>query len=242
MIKCFVVDDEAHNIRLLSDYIEKTPGLELVGAAENPLEALHAITSGTVTPDLVFVDVDMPELSGVDLAGLLNRHTEIVFATAYPDYALQAFEKNALDYLVKPISYERFLQSVSKVRLRISAESSTVQERENTYIFVKSDVKGKMVKVEYEEIVYVEALQNYVKIHTTREPVITHLTMKKVEEGLPEDRFSRVHKSFIVHNAKVRVVEGNQVTLDDKSVVALGSSYRDAFLQKIGDRLLNNGK
>lgn len=242
MIKCFVVDDEAHNIRLLSDYIQKTPGLELVGAEENPLDALHAITSGMATPDLVFVDVDMPELTGVDLAGLLNRHTEIVFATAYPDYALQAFEKNAIDYLVKPISYERFLQSVSKVRSRISAGSNPVQEKESSYVFVKSDVKGKMVKVEYEEIVYVEALQNYVKIHTTGEPVITHLTMKKVEEGLPEARFSRVHKSFIVHNAKVRVVEGNQITLDNKSVVALGSSYRDAFLQKINEKLINSGR
>ena len=240
MIKCFVVDDESHNIRLLSGYIEKTPGLELVGAEENPLVALDTITSSKVVPDIVFVDVDMPELTGLDLAGLINRHTEVVFATAYPDYALQAFEKNAIDYLVKPISYERFLQSVSKVRLRISARSSLVQENESSYFFVKSDVKGKMVKVEYEEISYVEALQNYVRIHTSDEPIITHLTMKKVEESLPEDRFSRVHKSFIVNNAKVRVVEGNLIVLDDKSTLVLGSSYREPFLRKVNEKLINS--
>lgn len=239
MIKCFVVDDEAHALAAFSGYIQKTPGLELVGAEENPLVALHAITGGKIAPDVVFADVDMPELSGVELAGLLNIHTEIVFATAYPDYALQAFEKNAIDYLVKPISYERFLQSVSKIRARVDAKSKPAQKQEDTYFFVQGEVKGKMAKVYFDEITYIEALQNYIKIHTSHGVLTMHLTMKKIETHLPEEKFSRVHKSFIVNNARVRMVNGNQIILDGKnSSLVLGASYRDAFLRKISEKLL----
>lgn len=241
MIKCFVVDDEAHALKALSGYIQKTPGLELVGAEEDPLVALHAITSGKIAPDVVFADVDMPELTGIDLADLINRHTEIVFATAYPDYAIQAFEKNAIDYLVKPISYERFLQSISKIRARVSAKGRQARE-EDTYFFVQSEMKGKMTKVYFDEITHIEALQNYVRIHTSDSALTTHLTMKTIEERLPEGKFSRIHRSFIVNNEKVRTVKGNQVILDDKSRLGLGTSYRDAFLQKIGEKLLKGGQ
>jgi len=240
MIKCFVVDDEAHALAALSGYIQKTPGLELVGAEENPLVALHAITGGKVAPDVVFADVDMPELTGVELAGLIHMHTEIVFATAYPDYALQAFEKNAIDYLVKPISYERFLQSVSKIRSRVKPKGKPAQEKEDAYFFVQGEVKGKMTKVHFDDITYIEALQNYIKIHTSCGALITHLTMKKIEERLPEEKFSRIHKSIIVSNAKVKKVNGNQITLDDNSPLVLGASYRDAFLSKISEKLLKS--
>lgn len=240
MTTCYVVDDEAHNITLLSNYIQRTPGLELVGTAEDPLVALHAITSEEVAPDIVFADVDMPQLTGVDLAGMINTHTEVVFATAYPDYALQAFEKNAIDYLVKPISYERFLQSVSKVRARISAKGKTAHEKEAAYIFVKSEVKGKIIRVDFNEIDFVEALQNYVRIHTGNGPVTTYLTMKEIGESLPENKFLRVHKSFIVNSDKIRAVEGNQIILDTKQTIALGASYRAVFLKAINGKLVTS--
>lgn len=236
MIKCFVVDDEAHALELLSGYVQKTPGLELVGAEENPLVALHAIAGGEAVPDVVFVDADMPELTGVELAGLLNGCAEIVFATAYPDYALQAFEKSAIDYLMKPISYGRFLQCVSKVRARVSARGGQAPE-EDTYFFVKSDAKGKATKVFFEEITHIEALLNYVKIHVAGSFVVTHLTMKKMEELLPGVRFSRIHKSFIVNTSRVRSVEQSLVTLDDRTELSLGSSYRDAFMRRIDEKL-----
>lgn len=243
MIKCFVVDDEAHALEMLSNYIQKTPGLELVGAEENPLVALHAITEGKIAPDVVFVDMHMPELTGIDLAALIHMHTEIVFATAFPDYALQAFDKNAIDYLVKPVSYTRFLQSISKIRSCVSAKGKPAQKQEDTYFFVQGEVKGKVTKVHFDEIIYVEALQHYVKIHTSHALLTTHLTMKKIEAYLPEEKFSRVHKSFIVNNARVRTINGNQIILDDNNFsLVLGASYRDAFLRKISEKLLKGGQ
>lgn len=238
MIKCYIVDDEAHIIHLLSDYIHKTPGLELIGSEENPLAALHAITGEIVCPDVVFADVDMPELSGIDLAGLIRPYTEVVFATAYPDYALQAFDKNAIDYLVKPVSYERFLQSISRIKARSLSKKVSPPEDEEPFFYVKSDMKGKMVKVEYDEIIFIEGLQNYVKIHTQREPIVTHLTLKKLQESLPEKKFSRIHKSFIVNNSRIRVIEGNQITLEDKRTIVIGTSYRESFLRNINKKLL----
>lgn len=240
-MKCFAVDDEAHALEVLSRYIQKTPGLNLIGSEVNPLVALDAITEGRVRPDITFVDVDMPQLSGVELAELINTYTTVVFTTAYPDYAFQAFEKNAVDFLLKPISYERFLKTISKVKEKL-VRSSTAKgnQEEKDYFFVKSEVKGKMVRVDTDEIDYIEALQNYVKIHTSEGILTTYLTMKEVEEHLPESKFSRVHKSFIVNNAKVKALEGNQILLDNKSVIALGANYRFAFLETINAKLVKS--
>ncbi|QCR22335.1 LytTR family DNA-binding domain-containing protein [Pontibacter sp. SGAir0037] len=241
-MKCFVVDDEAHALQVLARYIEKTPGLELTGVQENPLEALRLITEGIATPDITFIDVDMPQLSGVELAALLNSYTTVVFTTAYSDYAYQAYEKNAVDYLLKPITYERFLKAVGKVRDMFAGRQPVHAEPAGKadYFFVKSEVKGKIVRVDIDEIEFVEAWQNYIKIHTGSGTLTTYLTMKEVEEHLPMHRFSRIHKSFIVHNDKVRALEGNQVILSNKKVLSLGASYRADFLEAITARLLKS--
>lgn len=241
MIKCFVVDDEAHAIEVLQRYIEKTPGLELIGTEENPLLALDGITGGKLAPEIVFVDVDMPQLSGVELAELINRYTGVVFTTAYANYALQAFDKNAVDYLLKPITYERFLKSVNKIRESIHAKACIpARQRDLCYIFIKSEMKGKMVKVNLEEITYIEALQNYIKIHVGKGTHVTYLTMKEIEEYLPRCSFSRVHKSFIVSLDKVKALEGNQlILLDDKSIT-IGASYKESVMQTIHARLVKS--
>lgn len=241
MTTCYVVDDERHAIEVLSRYIQNTPGLQLVGSEENPLQALDAIASGKVSADITFLDVDMPQLSGVDLAGLINSHTAVVFTTAYPDYAYQAFEKNAVDFLLKPISYERFLRAVSKVKETLQPKPSIpATEQSDGYFFIKTDVKGKFVRVNFEEINYIEAMQNYVRIHTSTQKLITYLGMKEIEEHLPGADFIRVHKSFIVHLAKVKSIEGNQIALYDGSTIALGLSYRIAFLEMINAKLLKS--
>lgn len=241
MTTCFIVDDETHAIEVLARYVQNTPGLELAGSEENPLNALQLLSEGSVRADITFVDVDMPQLSGVDLAALINSYTTVVFTTAYPDYAFQAFEKNAVDYLLKPITYERFLKGISKVREHLAGKSTSVTTKEeNAYFFVKSEVKGKLVRVDMEDIQCIEALQNYVKIYSTASTLTTYLTLKEVEEHLPADRFSRVHKSFIVNNAKVRALEGNQIILDNKQVVALGTNYRAGFLKAIQSRVLKS--
>lgn len=237
MTTCYVVDDEQHAIDVLSRYIQNTPGLKLVGLEENPLHALDTITSGKVSADITFLDVDMPQLSGVDLAGLINSCTTVVFTTAYPDYAFQAFEKNAVDYLLKPISYERFLRAVAKVKESLKPKA---KKQEDAYFFIKADVKGKFVKVSIEDIVYVEAMQNYVRIQTSSERLTTYLSMKEIEEHLPTADFTRVHKSFIVNNAKVKSVEGNQIMLSNENSVSLGPSYRATFLEMINAKLLKS--
>ncbi|WP_276498244.1 LytR/AlgR family response regulator transcription factor [Pontibacter litorisediminis] len=241
MTTCYVVDDERHALDVLARYIQNTPGLELKGAEENPLRALDAITSGKVSADITFLDVDMPQLSGIDLAGLINSCTTVVFTTAYPDYAYQAFDKNAVDYLLKPISYERFLRAIAKVKETLKPrQTAAAVEQDSGYFFVKADVKGKFVKVILEDIIFVEAMQNYVRISTPSEKLTTYLSMKEIEEHLPSGDFTRVHKSFIVHNARVKSVEGNQITLTDESTVTLGPSYRTAFLEMINAKLLKS--
>ncbi|WP_299991786.1 LytTR family DNA-binding domain-containing protein [uncultured Pontibacter sp.] len=241
MITCYVVDDERHALEVLSRYIQNTPGLQLIGAEENPLQALDAIASGQLTADITFLDVDMPQLSGVDLAGLINSRTTVVFTTAYPDYAYQAFEKNAVDFLLKPISYERFLKGVTKVKESLQPKQAIpAAELSDSYFFIKTDVKGKFVRVNFEEISYVEAMQNYVRIQTATEKLTTYLSMKEVEEHLPTTDFARVHKSFIVHLPKIKTVEGNQIVLSTGSVVPMGSSYRAALLDMINAKLLKS--
>lgn len=233
MITCYIVDDEAHAIQILTRYVEQTPGLSLVGATDNPLQALQVISTGQVRPQLVFVDVDMPLLSGIELADFLIPFSRVVFTTAFEEFALQAFDKNAVDYLLKPITYERFLKTVQRIQAATSAESS---QQEEDYFFIKSDVKGRITRLDLKDVLYVEALQNYIRIHTVQGKHITYLTMKEMEEYLPKERFLRVQKSFIVNTSRVKAVEGNQLVLDNGEMLPLGASYRPAFLEKLNAR------
>lgn len=234
MITCYIVDDEAHAIQILTRYVEQTPGLVLAGSEDNPLLALQAISTGQVSPQLVFVDVDMPQLSGVELAELLSPFSRVVFTTAYEAYALQAFDKNAVDYLLKPITYERFLKTVQRIQ---QSPSPLPGQGEQEFFFIKSEVKGRITRIDLKDVLYVEALENYVRIHTVQGKHITYLTMKEMEAYLPKADFLRVHKSYIVHTPYVRAVEGNQIMLDNKDTIPLGAIYRAEFLAGVNARL-----
>lgn len=238
MLTCYVVDDEAHAIDTLVSYIEKAPGLELIGSSTNPLEALDRI-GNTVHPDITFLDVDMPQLSGLDLAGLINDHTAIIFTTAFPDYALGAFEKNASDYLLKPISFDRFLNSVKKVSALIQP---VVNTQTDDHIFIKSNTKGKVVRVNFQDISYVESIKNYVIIYTDTEKLVTYLTMKELETALPADQFYRVHKSFIINVQRIKTVNGSNIHLNKNIEIPLGQMYKNQLQDYINQKLVRSSR
>jgi len=222
---CYIIDDEPHAISVLEDHIKRTPGLVLLGAETEPLKGLAAISTAK-PPELTFLDVDMPELNGLTLAGMISPLTTVVFTTSYREYAPEAFETDAVAYLLKPISYERFLQCVQKIRLAAAAAIPA------PFLLVKSQVKGKLVRIGTGQITYIESKGNYVYFHLTGETVSACLTLAEVMARLPEADFSRVHQSYIVPHQHIRSVEYGQVKLADV-VIPIGDKYREAFQQKM---------
>ena len=245
MITCFIVDDEQGAIDILRTFIEKTPFLSLVGSATNPLEALTFLQHETI--DLLFLDIHMPQLSGLDFMRLLRDRakTKVILTTAYSEFALEGFELEALDYLLKPVAFERFLKAAQKA-LNISMEPAARWQTEEIaadYIFVKTESKGKMSKVNFSEIMYVEGMKNYVAIHTNEGQVITLLNIKDLEERLPSKRFMRVHKSYIVSLDKIHALDGNQIFFKGlKAYVPLGDTYRAAFFEALQENVMGGKK
>jgi two-component system LytT family response regulator len=211
MNTCYVIDDEEHAIDTLTGYINKFPGLDLIGTSINPLIAMNEIRENPV--DIVFLDVDMPEISGLDVADIISSFTSVIFTTAFPNYAMQAFEKNGSDFLLKPISFDRFTKSVIKVQNLIRNKNHVDAPAADGYFFINPGIKGKMVKLNYSDITYVEGLKNYVVIYTTEGKHITYLSMKEVEKAIPNDQFVRIHKSYIINLNKIKSIDGNNVIL-----------------------------
>lgn len=235
MIRCIVVDDKPLAIDVLKHYIDKVGFLEVCFTTTNPLEGLDRILQGGV--DLVFLDIQMPELTGLQFIKIIKDRCKVVFTTAYAEFALEGFENDAIDYLLKPISFERFYKAAEKAQFVINAlkepiknDNLSVAEKEVPYIFVKTEYK--LVKVDVANIIYVEAMQNYVTIYTTNEKIITLQTMKKTEEQLPSSQFVRIHKSFIVSIGKIHSIERNRIQIANQNI-ALGESYREAFYNAI---------
>ncbi len=243
MITCFIVDDEQGAIDILRTFIEKTPFLSLVGSATNPLEALNVLQQEAV--DLLFLDIHMPQLSGLDLMRLLKGQTKVILTTAYSEFAVAGFELEALDYLLKPVAFERFLKAAQKALNASMAPAARWQPDETPadYIFVKTESKGKMSKVNFSEIMYVEGMKNYVAIHTHEGQVITLLNIKDLEERLPSKRFMRVHKSYIVSLDKIHALDGNQIFFKGlKAHVPLGDTYRPAFFEALQEKVMSGRK
>lgn len=232
MLTCIIVDDEPSAVNILKNYVAKTPFLELVGTAGDPLEAMKMMEGKQV--DLALLDIQMPHLSGVDFMKVLQGKTQVILTTAYSEFALEGFENEALDYLLKPIAFDRFLKAAQRA-LNNATSSSNWQpfEKEDDYMFVKTETKGKMLKVNFEDIAYVEGLKNYVSIFVDEERIITYTSIKALEEKLPS-YFMRVHKSYIVSLKKVRAVDGNQILLYNmKAYVPLGETYRNTFFDSL---------
>jgi DNA-binding LytR/AlgR family response regulator len=238
MITCLIVDDEQGALDILTMFVERTPFLQLVGTTTNPLEAISLVQNQPV--DLIFLDIHMPQLSGIDFMKLLNGKSKIILTTAYTEFAVQGFEQDALDYLLKPIAFERFLKAAQKALNTFVQPSSKWQlPDQDDYIFVKTENKGKMSKINFSEIVYVEGMKNYVSIYTTEDCIVTLLNIKDLEGKLPAKQFMRVHKSYIVAFSQIRAVDGNQILLKDiKAYVPLGDTYRPAFFEALQEKIM----
>jgi two-component system, LytTR family, response regulator len=239
MITCLIVDDEYDAIDVIEHYVKQTPVLHLVGATTNPLEALRILATQNI--DLVFLDIQMPQLSGMDVAKAISGNTKVIFTTAYSEFAVEAYNLEVVDYLLKPVPFPRFLTAVQRAAKQINEkDASTLPEGEEEYIFVKTEAKGKLLKIELADIDYIEAANNYIAVHRGGKKTLVYTTMKEMEERLPRKSFIRVHKSFIVPVAKITGLEGNKLLLKStKADIVIGESYKPALMEMIKGRMVD---
>lgn len=231
-INCIIIDDEPLARTGLKEYIADIDFLNLAGEFDNPLSATELIGTGEV--QLIFLDIQMPKITGLDFFKTLRNPPAVIFTTAYPQYALDGFEVNALDYLVKPISFDRFLKATMKAKefYEVRQENKTIggATDNSEYFFIKAD--NKLVKILFDDILFVEALQNYVTIHTTTKKFISYLTFKSVEDYLPASRFIKVHKSFIVAASRIDSIDGNEIRMGDHRI-PISRSLKDEVTEKL---------
>ena len=233
MINCIIIDDEPLARKGLREYISDVDFLHLAGEYDNPLKATEMISKGEV--QLLFLDIQMPKITGLDFMKTLQKPIPVIFTTAFPQFALDGFELNALDYLVKPISFDRFLKAALKakeyyeVRQKNEVDKRPIAEA-GDYFFIKAD--NKLVKVSFSDILFIEALQNYVVVHTQEKKLITYLTFKSVEEYLPSSQFIKVHKSFIVSATKIDSIEGNDIRIG-QHYIPISRNLKDEVMEKL---------
>lgn len=239
MIRCLLVDDEYDALDVMEHYVQQTPLLQLVKSTTNPLEALQVIATEKI--DLVFLDIQMPQLSGMDLAKAIGGKTKVILTTAYSEFAVEAYDLEVVDYLLKPIPFPRFLTAVQRAAKQLNeAMSAEEPEAEEEYIFVKTESKGKLLKIELADIEYIEAANNYVAVHQGGRKTLVYTTMKEMEERLPKKKFIRVHKSFLVPVAKLAGIEGNKLLLkNSKADILIGESYKPQLMDLIRSRMVD---
>lgn len=228
---CYIIDDEQHAIEILSEYIEQTPGLKLIGGESNPLIALSKILKKEIIPDITFLDINMRELSGIELSYLIKDKTDIIFSTAFKDHAHQAYDVNAVDYLLKPFKYERFLQSIDKIYSKHNIVTTATQNNLN---FIQIDNNKNHLKINTEEITHIEGLSNYIKVHTQSEKAYTiYISLKQILEKLPPQLFIRSHKSFIINLKFVEVIIGNEIVIKGNHIIPIGGVFRSDLMNKV---------
>lgn len=224
MIRCLIVDDEPLAREILGQYVSQSDELQLVGACKNANEVVELLQKESV--DVLFLDIQMPGISGMALMKSLENPPLVVFSTAYDQYAVEGYEVSAVDYLLKPISPDRFKKAVEKVREMIQYKKSS--SRDLNYMFIRADYQD--IKVMFDDILYVEGLKDYVKVVTKEKRIITLTNIKGMLEKLPQDRFIRVHKSYIVAKDKVQTIKGTILTIDDKEI-PIGLTFKDNFMK-----------
>lgn len=235
VIKCLVVDDEPLAVEGLVDYIEETDFLITAATARNAVQGMQILSEQKI--DLLFLDIHMPKMSGIEMLKQLKNPPEVIFTTAHREYALDGFELDCVDYLLKPISFPRFLRAVNKVKTKIADSASGPLE--SAHFYVKEN--GIFVKINYDDILYVEGVKDYIFIHTEQKRRMVHMTMKSAEEQLGERGFMRVHRSFIVNPEKVSALEGFLLHIRDKKI-PVSKSYRNQVLDTVvGKNLWKRG-
>ena len=241
-ITCMIVDDEPLAVRLLESYVEKTPDLELMASFTDSITAINAIKAQK--PDLLFLDIQMPNIDGMELAHSLPEETRVIFTTAFKEYAFESYEVNALDFLLKPIRYNKFLAAVEKAKKQYQQFSASqpqqpvAQAQQPNTVFIRVD--GEWRNVPIDQITYVSGMKDYVLFYLDNEPkaLITHLTMKAVEEMLPRDKFLRIHRSYIIAVDKIQKVDRNDCVYIGKEIIHIPDGYLQTFRQFLETRAI----
>lgn len=229
-ISCLIVDDEPMALRLIESYVLKTPYLDLRGQCSSAFEVLEVLNNESI--DLLFLDIQMPELNGIELSRTLKKETRVIFTTAYDNYAIEGFRVEALDYLLKPFNYQEFLTAANKAKEWFSmlrnSSLTRVKTSNESYIFVKSEYK--QLKIHLDDVLYFEGLKDYIKIwlKSQARPVLTLMSLKSLEEDLPTDKFMRVHRSFIVALSSIEAIERNQIIICDQRIT-VADQYKQRF-------------
>ena len=230
MLKCIIIDDEPIARKGLREYIQEVDFLQLAGEFDNPIKASEVLLEGNI--DLIFLDIQMPRMTGLDFLKSWKAPIMVIFTTAYPQFAVEGFELSAIDYLVKPFSFERFWKAVLKARAQANSQTQGQPGKSETseYFFIKAD--NKLIKINYDDILYIEGMQNYVSVHTRDKKYITYLTFKSIEEHLPSAGFIKIHKSYIVSIGKIDSIEGNFVRIGTHEL-PISRASKEEVLQKI---------
>ncbi len=245
-INCLILEDEPIAQDILENYIDRLPFLTLIAKASNAFQAYEILSTNNI--DLIFCDIQMPQISGLEFLKSLTSRPHIIMTTAFHQHAYEGYELDVIDYLLKPISFERFLKAIQKVKEKMDIRD-TLQKKdivakttdnqvnnETDFIFVKED--SKLIKIFFSEIQYVEGMKDYVKIYIENSFIVTYLTMKKLEENLPVSTFMRIHKSYILNTEKIKGLMGNMLTLMNGTQLPIGMQYRESVLKKIGGNLI----
>lgn len=236
MINCIAIDDEPLALKQISNYIKKTAFLSLEASFDNAMDALQFITENKI--DLIFLDIHMPDLNGMDMAKSLDNGPKIIFTTAYSEYAVDGFKVNALNYLLKPLDYTTFLKATLKAQTHFEQLNSKTEniQASSDHLFIKS--KYKIIRIEIENILYIEAMREYVRIHLENtKPLMTLLSMKKIEQNLPDSIFMRVHRSYIVNLKKISTIERNRIIFGN-IYIPVTDQYKDKFQNFINNNFL----
>ena len=239
MIRCLVVDDEQHAIDIITHYIGQTSYLELVSSTTNPVAALQTVVTENI--DLVFLDIQMPELSGIDFVKAINGKAKVILTTAYSEFAIEGFELDVVDYLLKPIRFARFLTAVQKAVKDVNEKTSEADiSAEGDYIFVKTESKGKLLKINLADIEYIEGMKNYVAIYRGGQKTLVYTNLKDLVNHLPARQFVRVHKSFIIPINRITGIEGNHILLKNVSAeILIGENYKSDLMEIIRNKRIS---
>lgn len=242
-LTCIIVDDEPLAVKLMESFVAKTPDLKLLGSFTDSVEAINAVKEQK--PNLLFLDIQMPDLNGMELAHMIPTETRVIFTTAFKEYAFESYEVKALDFLLKPIRYNKFMVAVEKAKEWFAKSESPVSQHPSpitnhpSAIFVRVD--GELRNITISDIIYVNGMKDYVMFYLDSEPkpLITHLTMKAVEEMLPPEKFLRVHRSYIIAVDKIRKVDRNDCIYIGNEIIHVPDGYQDAFHKFLGTRTIN---
>ena len=238
MIRCVIIDDEPSAISILEEYVKRIPSLTLVGTSTNPLEGIEIVNKENAS--LVFLDIQMDEMNGIEVMQILPKNVQIIFCTAFSEFAVKSYELEAVDYLMKPVPFNRFVRAIQRasgiIMDKIMEEGTNISD---DYIFIKTEQKGKMVKINMSEIDYIEGLKNYVAFHCGKRKIIAYLTLKDIENKLASNQFMRVHKSYIVALSRIITIENSLLVLKDRpELIPLSETYKEAFLSHMKSKLL----